>query len=74
MLTADTIRASPSDHIRGARLAQLGMLQEVRRPVIDVDRLRQRLACAFLIHGWLMVRPEPTMAFITRIAGGPSLN
>jgi hypothetical protein len=74
MLTTHNSRASQSQHVRGARLAQLGLLEEVRRPVIDVDRLRQRLGSAFLLHGWLMVRPEPTMAFITRVAGGPSLN
>ena len=74
MLTTTTCPSRQSDCARSARMAQLKLIQEARRPLVDADRLRQRLACGFLVHGWLMMRPEPVMAAITRMAAGPSLN
>ena len=74
MLTTNACQSRQSDYIRSARLAQLGLIREVRRPAVDADQLRQRLACAVMVHGWLMIRPESVMAVITRIAAGPSLN
>ena len=52
MLTTNACQSRQSDYIRSARLAQLGLIREVRRPAVDADQLRQRLACAVIVHGW----------------------
>jgi hypothetical protein len=62
------------DPYRQAWLARSRLIRDVHRPAVDVDRLRQRLGSAFLLHGWFIVQPESTMAVVTRIAAGTSLN
>ena len=74
MRTTNACQSRQSDYIRSARLAQLELIREVRRPTVDAVQLRQHLACAVMVHGWLMIRPASVMAVITRIAAGPSLN
>ena len=74
MRTTDACQSRQSDYIRSARLAQLELIREIRGRSVDADQLRQHLACAVMVHGWLMIKPEPVMAVITRIAAGPSLN
>jgi hypothetical protein len=74
MLATTAASSWQYEQVRTARLAQMGLFQEVRRPRVDVGRLRLRLECAFLRHGWLVMQPERSMAVVTHLAGGPSEN
>ena len=62
------------DCVRGARLAQLGLLREVRRRFVDPERVRRELMVAILRYGWPMTRPESLMAEITWVAAGRAIN
>ena len=65
----------PQQKMRKARACEVGLIREVQRSrMLDAERLRLRLGCACLLHGYLLLEHDVTVATLARIAGGRRLN